>query len=96
MENGNSRCFFSLMAGAILHSSTQQTLEDIVSHGCVVAAIDHPYDTTYARFPNGDVAFFAQERFNKEVAKPPHGLSAYSNERVEVMGQDNQYALTQS
>src|SRR5258708_32081642 len=70
-------------------------LEDIVSHGYVVAAIDHPYDTTYTRFPGGDVTFFAQERFNKEVAKQPHGLSAYSKERVEVMGQDNQYALTQ-
>ncbi len=70
-------------------------LEDIVSHGYVVAAIDHPYDTTYTCFPNGDVTFFAQERFNKEVAKQPHGLSAYSKERVEVMAQDNQYALTQ-
>jgi predicted dienelactone hydrolase len=70
-------------------------LQDIVSHGYVIAAIDHPYDTTYTRFPNGDVTFFAQERFNKEVAKQPHGLSAYSKERVEVMAQDNHYALTQ-
>ena len=70
-------------------------LEDIVSHGYVVAAIDHPYDTTYTLFPGGDVTFFAQERFNEEVAKHPHGLSAYAKERVEVMGQDNQYALTQ-
>ena len=70
-------------------------LQDIVSHGYVVAAIDHPYDTTYTRFQDGDVAFFAQERFNREVAKQPHGLSTYAKERVEVMGQDNQYALTQ-
>jgi predicted dienelactone hydrolase len=70
-------------------------LQDIVSHGYVVAAIDHPYDTTYTRFPDGDVAFFAQERFNREAAKQPHGLSAYSKERVEVMSKDNQYALTQ-
>jgi hypothetical protein len=70
-------------------------LQDIVSHGYIVAAIDHPYDTTYTRFPDGDVTFFAQERFNREVAKQPHGLSAYAKERVEVMGLDNQFALTQ-
>ncbi|MGD1107867.1 MAG: hypothetical protein ABR865_12550 [Terracidiphilus sp.] len=70
-------------------------LEDIVSHGYIVAAIDHPYDTTYTLFPDGDTTFFAQESFNREVAKQPHGLSAYTKERVEVMAQDNQYALTQ-
>ncbi len=70
-------------------------LEDIVSHGYVIAAIDHPYDTTFTRFPDGDVTLFAQERFNRETAKQPHGLSTYSKERVEVMANDNQYALTQ-
>jgi pimeloyl-ACP methyl ester carboxylesterase len=70
-------------------------LQDIVSHGYVIAAIDHPYDTTYTRFPDGDVTLFAQERFNREVAKQPHGLSAYSKERVEVMAEDNRFALSQ-
>jgi hypothetical protein len=69
-------------------------LEDIVSHGYVIAAIEHPYDTVYTRFSDGDVTFFAQDRFNKETARQPHGLSAYSNERVEVMSEDNHYALT--
>ena len=69
-------------------------LQDIVSHGYVIAAIDHPYDTTYTRFPDGDVTFFAQERFNRETARQPHGLSVYSKERVEVMAEDNRYALT--
>jgi dienelactone hydrolase len=69
-------------------------LEDIVSHGYVVAAIDHPYDTNYTRFPDGEVTGFAQESFNKAV-KQPHGIRAYTKERVEAMAQDNQYALTQ-
>jgi hypothetical protein len=69
-------------------------LEDIVSHGYVVAAIDHPYDTNYTRFPDGEVTGFAQENFNQAV-KQPHGIRAYTKERVEVMAQDNQYALTQ-
>lgn len=69
-------------------------LEDIVSHGYVVAAIDHPYDTNYTRFPDGEVTGFAQDSFNKAV-KQPHGIRAYTKERVEAMAQDNQYALTQ-
>jgi pimeloyl-ACP methyl ester carboxylesterase len=69
-------------------------LQDIVSHGYIVAAIDHPYDTNYTLFPNGDVTGFAQESFNNAV-KQPHGIRAYTKERVEAMAQDNQYALTQ-
>jgi hypothetical protein len=69
-------------------------LQDIVSHGYVVAAIDHPYDTNYTRFPDGEVIGFAQGSFDKAV-RQPHGLRAYTKERVEVMAQDNRYALTQ-
>ncbi len=69
-------------------------LQDIVSHGYVVAAIDHPYDTNYTRFPDGGVTGFAQESFNN-AAKQPHGIRAYTRARVEVMAQDNRYALTQ-
>lgn len=70
-------------------------LEDIVSHGYVVAAIDHPYDTTYTLFPDGDATFFAQDHFDSEVKNHAHGTSYYSKERVEVMAKDNQCALTQ-
>jgi Platelet-activating factor acetylhydrolase, isoform II len=70
-------------------------LGDIVSHGYIVVAIDHPYDTAFTRFPDGEVTFFAQDRFNTETAKKPHGLSNYAKERVEVMAQDNHFALTQ-
>jgi hypothetical protein len=69
-------------------------LEDIVSHGYVVVAVDHPYDTTYTQFPDGQVVLFAQARFDAAVAKPG-GFSSYVKERVEVMAQDNRYALTQ-
>ncbi len=69
-------------------------LEDIVSHGFIVAAVDHPYDTVYTLFPNGNVILFAQDRFNSETKKP-NGLSNYAKERVAVMGDDNKFALTQ-
>lgn len=69
-------------------------LQDIVSHGYVVAAIDHPYDTVFTRFPDGDVTLFAQERFNNAVAKP-HGYIDYAKQRVEVMADDNRFALSE-
>ncbi len=68
-------------------------LQDIVSHGYIVVAVDHPYDTAYTRFPDGDVILFAQDRFDKETKKP-NGLSNYAKERVEIMGDDNKFALT--
>jgi hypothetical protein len=69
-------------------------LEDTVSHGYIVVAVDHPYDTTYTLFPDGDIILFAQDRFDKETKKP-NGLSNYAKERVEVMGDDNKFALTE-
>jgi predicted dienelactone hydrolase len=68
-------------------------LEDIVSHGYIVAAVEHPYDTAYTRFPDGDVTYFAQDRFDNETKKP-NGLSNYAKERVEIMGDDNKFSLT--
>ncbi|HEY1676371.1 MAG TPA: hypothetical protein VGG04_01570 [Candidatus Sulfotelmatobacter sp.] len=69
-------------------------LEDIVSHGYVVVAVEHPYDTAFTRFPDGDVILFAQDRFDKETKKP-NGLSNYAKERVAVMGDDNRFALSE-
>jgi predicted dienelactone hydrolase len=69
-------------------------LEDIVSHGYIVVAVDHPYDTTYTIFPDGNVILFAQDRFDRETKKP-HGFINYAKERVEVMGDDNRFALTE-
>jgi predicted dienelactone hydrolase len=69
-------------------------LEDIVSHGYIVVAVDHPYDTTYTIFPDGDIILFAQDRFDRETKKPK-GFINYAKERVEVMADDNRFALTE-
>jgi len=69
-------------------------LEDIVSHGYIVVAVEHPYDSAYTFFPDGNLILFAQDRFDGE-AKKPHGLNSYAKERVEVMGDDNKFALTE-
>jgi predicted dienelactone hydrolase len=69
-------------------------LEDIVSHGYIVVAVDHPYDTTYTLFPDGNLILFAQDRFDRETKKP-NGYVNYARERAVVMGEDNKFALTE-
>jgi predicted dienelactone hydrolase len=69
-------------------------LEDLASHGYVIAAIDHPYDTTVTVFPDGDVVKFAQNKFDA-AAKRPHGYVDYAYERVEVMANDIGFVIDQ-
>ena len=67
-------------------------LEDLASHGYVVAAIDHPYDTTFTIFPGPRVVVFAQEKFDTETKKP-NGYIDYAKERVEVMATDTRFVI---
>ena len=69
-------------------------LADIVSHGYIVVAVDHPYDSAYTLFPDGDLILFAQDRFDIE-AKKPKGTINYAKGRVQVMGDDNKFVLTE-
>jgi predicted dienelactone hydrolase len=69
-------------------------LEDLASHGYVVAAIEHPYDTTFTIFPGGRIVLFAQEKYDTEVKKP-HGYIDYAFARVEVMAADTRFVLDQ-
>jgi hypothetical protein len=56
--------------------------------------VEHPYDTAYTLFPDDDLVLFAQDRFDAE-AKKPKGMVNYARERVEVMGEDNRFVLTE-
>lgn len=69
-------------------------LEDIVSHGYIIAAVDHPYDTTFTQFLDGHIIFFAQKEFDA-ASKQPGGYIAYARQRVEVMAEDNRFVLTE-
>ncbi|PWT83086.1 MAG: hypothetical protein C5B58_07080 [Acidobacteria bacterium] len=69
-------------------------LEDIASHGYIVAAVDHPYDTAFTQFPDGRIALFAQKEFDT-ASKQPNGYISYARQRVEVMAEDNRFALTE-
>ena len=44
-------------------------IEDLVSHGYVVAAIDHPYDSGPFKFSDGSIIRFAGDKWNREVPK---------------------------
>lgn len=43
-------------------------LEDIVSHGHILAAVEHLYDTASTLFPNGDVGPISANLRSKPVA----------------------------
>jgi predicted dienelactone hydrolase len=73
-------------------------LEDLASHGYIVAAIDHPYDVEAVILPDGETAVFAEERWppiatTNTAVDSPH-LRFYQ-ERVEVRAQDAVFVLEQ-
>lgn len=68
-------------------------LEDMVSRGYIVAAIDHPYDCAFTQFPDGRIVYFAQSAFDAAVKQP--GYIAYARQRVQVMAEDNRFVLTE-
>lgn len=67
-------------------------LEDLASHGYVVAAVDHPYDATVTLFADGRVAKFARDNFDA-AAKKSRGYIDYAYERVEVMATDMRFVI---
>jgi pimeloyl-ACP methyl ester carboxylesterase len=69
-------------------------LEDLASHGYVVAAVDHPYDTGITVFPDGRVVKFAQDKYDA-AAKKPNELTDYIVERIEVMATDVRFVIDQ-
>jgi predicted dienelactone hydrolase len=68
--------------------------EDLASHGYIVAAIEHPYDTTVTVFSDGRVARFAQERFDA-ATKKSHGYIDYAYERIDAMAEDIPFVINQ-
>lgn len=69
-------------------------LEDLASHGYVVAAIDHTYDTAFTAFPGGRFVLYAQETWDRE-SKKPGGFLNFVKERVEVWALDTRFLIDQ-
>ena len=68
-------------------------LEDLASHGYVVAAIDHPYDATCIVFPDGRSIAFAQDKWDAAIKSG--GAIAYFASRIEIWAADTRFVLDQ-
>jgi dienelactone hydrolase len=70
-------------------------LEDLASHGYVVAAIDHTYDAAFTIFPGGRIVTYARDAWNAETQKPG-GYVEYVKTRIEEMwAPDIRFVITQ-
>jgi dienelactone hydrolase len=85
--------FFSHGMGMITQLYTTQ-IEELASHGYIVAAITHPYDAWLVNFTDGKVIRF--ETTKRETAGGGTDQHiAYENERVEWWAADLRFALNQ-
>jgi predicted dienelactone hydrolase len=57
-------------------------IEDLVSHGYVVAAINHTYDAAFVVFPGDRVVVYARQTWQDESQKP-NGYVQYVRKRIE-------------
>jgi pimeloyl-ACP methyl ester carboxylesterase len=67
-------------------------LEDLASHGYVVAAIEHPYDAYAVWFPGNRVVRFAQAQWDSAKVLPK-GAAAYQLAQVPIRTEDIRFVL---
>lgn len=85
--------FFSHGMGMITQVYTAQ-IEELVSHGCLVVALTHPYDSWLVSF--GGTDFITIERKQRaQAGTTEEAHIAYENKRVEVWAADISFALDQ-
>lgn len=65
----------------MLNSIYTAEIEDLVSHGYVVAAINHTYDAAFTVFSDGGLVTYARDAWNTESAKP-NGYVSYVRTRL--------------
>ena len=76
-------------------------IEDLVSHGYVVAAIEHPSEVFAVAFPNGDVRTYSAKRIPKTFRPPPNATIGQTNAKlqewyrhcVEIRAADQSFVL---
>jgi hypothetical protein len=68
-------------------SSFQYTsaIEDLVSHGYVVAAIEHTIEVFAVQFADGDVHIYSAKRIPPQFLPPPHATAEESEEKIEAL-----------
>ena len=68
-------------------------LEDLASHGYVVAALEHPFDALGADVAGGDVVPFAERAWDAATAAGADSTIGYLKSRVQVWADDSRFAL---
>jgi dienelactone hydrolase len=82
---------FSHGFGVLSRTYTGQ-LEDLASHGYVVAAIAHTYETMATVFPDGRVVLFASEPWKASQASEESAI-AYEDKRMKTWADDIRFVL---
>ena len=78
----------------VLKTSYTALLEDLTSHGFVIAAIAHTYDTPLVAFPDGHVIRFEQEQWTANSGSEQAEIH-YENVRMKVWASDIRFVIDQ-
>jgi predicted dienelactone hydrolase len=78
----------------VLKTSYTALLEDLASHGYVVAAIAHTYDSSLVAFPDGRLIRFEQEKRVANSGSEQAGIE-YGNARLRVWATDIRFVIDQ-
>lgn len=74
-------------------------LEEMASHGYIVAAIDHPYEAQVVGYPDGRVAKYIERDFNPKkfasVEESYQAFEQYNRQRIEGRALDASFVLNQ-
>jgi dienelactone hydrolase len=68
-------------------------IEDLVSHGYAVAAIEHSYDGATTVFPDGHI--ITQSGWDKDAERTPEERRAFHTLRIKVGAEDDSFVLSQ-
>src|SRR5262249_44233795 len=70
-------------------------LEELASHGYVVAAIQHTYETSVVVFPDGRLVRFAEDKWKAAEEGSEEKRLRYYKDRLEVWAADAVFVLDQ-
>ncbi len=68
-------------------------IEDLVSHGYAVAAVEHPYDGATIVFPDGRI--ITQNGWDKDAERTPEERATFHTSRIKVGADDDSFVLSQ-
>ena len=68
-------------------------IEDLVSHGYVVAAIEHSYDGATIVFPDGRI--ITQKGWDKDAERTPEERRVFHTSRIKIGAEDDGFVLSQ-